>query len=155
MQLMPPNEFIDEHRRVGGQQIETLTFEAFVLHIQGNDGDLSDHFVRGGCSEAYANWLAANVRQSWADVVRANPVITRTNEELAARASLAFAVALLAGALLVWILLGSVTVAEWIVVILMSAIALGSSVLAALNAVQLAGRWISRAMMRATAAVED
>ncbi|MBX3118375.1 MAG: hypothetical protein KF784_04865 [Fimbriimonadaceae bacterium] len=155
MQLMPPNEFIDEHRQIGGQLIEALTFEAFVLHIQGHDGDLSDHFIHGGCSEAYANWLAANVKRSWAEIVESNPVIVRTNEELAARASLAFAVALLAGALLVWILVGSNTVAEWVVVGFVSVIALGSSVLAGINAVQLIRRWINRAMVRFSPAIED
>ncbi len=155
MQLMPPKEFSEEHRRVGGQQIEALTFEAFVLHIQGEDGDLPGHFVRGGCSEAYADWLAANVRQSWAEVVRDNPVIVKTNEELAARASLAFAVALFAGALLVWVLLGSNTVGEWLLVGLFSVATLWSGVLAGMNVVQLVGRWISKASLRASAAMED
>lgn len=140
---------------MGGQQIEALTFEAFVLHIQGEDGDLPDHFVRGGCSEAYANWLAANVRQSWAEVVRSNPVITRTNEELAARASLAFAVALLAGALLVWILSGRVSVAEWIGVAFVGIVGLASCVMAGLNSVQLVGRWIRRAGWWAASVIED
>lgn len=155
MQLMPPKEFIEEHRKLGGKQIEALTFEAFVLHIQGQDGDLSDHFVRGGCSEAYAEWLAAHVRHSWADVVQSSPVITRTNEELAARASLALAVALLAGALVVWTLTGPTSAVRWVVVGVLSAIALGSSVLASFNVVQLAGRWLHRLRTFLTPTAED